>query len=289
MIVSKHGCCPWINTTSDGRGDHGGSGGDNVDDNVNGERDAGISGLSSSFSAAPTVSAAAAPSPRHILGRNVRKALKVEARAELVTMLWVESCHRAQELRQPSGCEQAFRPQAWPIRRFSEPSIGALEPPTPLSLLPHPAKKEQVFEIAASAAVSASPGAAAAAAARKNLGGREGEEPGNTGGVAAVGGPVGRRFAVAVTGFVGAERAGLEKMIERMGAELCKSLKKRVTTHLVCKEVRGRGAFDARTAGDPGALFAEPGCVCLCLFLSPTPGWCFYVVSSGGAGGEGRY
>ena len=41
-----------------------------------------------------------------------------------------------------------------------------------------------------------------------------------------------------VTGFVGAERLGWEMLIERMGAELCKSLKKRGTTHLVCKEVR---------------------------------------------------
>lgn len=44
-------------------------------------------------------------------------------------------------------------------------------------------------------------------------------------------------LSVQVTGFVGAERAGWEQLIRHMGAEMCKSLKKRVTTHLVCKEV----------------------------------------------------
>ena len=146
----------------------------------------------------------------------MRETLEMEARAELVTMLWIESCHRAQELRQPSGCEEAFRPQAWPIRTFSENSTGAPAAPSTPRSPPLPSGKKARGE----------------------------ERRGSTGaGAAAAGGPIGRRFAVAVTGFVGAERAGLEQLIERMGAELCKSLKRRVTTHLVCKEVRRRGAF----------------------------------------------
>lgn len=55
---------------------------------------------------------------------------------------------------------------------------------------------------------------------------------------------VGSRFAFAVTGFVGAERAGWEQLIESMGMVMCKSLKKRFTTHLVCKDVRGGGRGD---------------------------------------------
>ena len=54
-----------------------------------------------------------------------------------------------------------------------------------------------------------------------------------------------------VTGFVGAERLGWEILIERMGGELCKTLKKRVTSHLVCKEVRGRDSVASKAA--PGA------------------------------------
>lgn len=54
---------------------------------------------------------------------------------------------------------------------------------------------------------------------------------------------------VQVTGFVGAERAGWELLIERMGAELCKSLSKRVTTHLVCKEVRERAELTVENCG----------------------------------------
>lgn len=57
-----------------------------------------------------------------------------------------------------------------------------------------------------------------------------------------------------VTGFVGGERAGWELLIERMGAELCKSLKKRVTTHLVCKEVRERDCANQAAAV---AVFGE--------------------------------
>ncbi len=49
---------------------------------------------------------------------------------------------------------------------------------------------------------------------------------------------------------MGTERAGWEQLIERMGAELCKSLKKRVTTHLVCKQVsEGRPRRAGRQAG----------------------------------------
>ena len=220
MVVSKHGYCPWISgTRNGGRGDHGGDASGDVGGDVGGggvidgegNVDVSIGGLSAACSTA----VASSSSSRHILGRDVRETLEVEAHAELVTMLWVESCHRARELRQPSGCEEAFRPQAWPIRTFSEAFTGvSAAPSTPRSPPPPSGKK-----------------------ARKGLGRRgDGGRMGAGGGAAA-----GAGFAVAVTGFVGAERAGLEQLIERMGAELCKSLKRRVTTHLVCKEVRGRG------------------------------------------------
>lgn len=57
----------------------------------------------------------------------------------------------------------------------------------------------------------------------------------------------GGAFKVAVTGFVGGERTGWEQLISGgMGAELCKSLRRRFTTHLVCKEVRGLGQGEKR-------------------------------------------
>eukprot|EP00903_Cladosiphon_okamuranus_P022785 g20977.t1 len=160
LVVGEHGRCPWAAASiapcgPDGAGSGGGEG------KAGDERGARKTGA--------------------------RAVLEAESRAEVVSLLWVEACHRGGELRRPGSCEKVFRPQPWPIRAFSE-------------------------------------GRSSAAA----VGGR-GE-----------GGCSRRRFpAIAVTGFVGAERSGWEMLIERMGAELCKSLKKRVTTHLVCKEAKG--------------------------------------------------
>ena len=54
-----------------------------------------------------------------------RAVLRVEGRAEAVSLLWVEACHRGGELRRPGSCERVFRPQAWPIRTFSESCSSA--------------------------------------------------------------------------------------------------------------------------------------------------------------------
>lgn len=100
------------------------------------------------------------------------KLLKIQARAKVVSLLWLEACRRVAEVRPPESCECVFRPGPWPIRRFDEEH-----------------KRHD--------------------------------------------------FKVAVTGFAGGERTGWEELITvGMGAVLSKSLKKRFTTHLVCKEVR---------------------------------------------------
>lgn len=61
-------------------------------------------------------------------------------------------------------------------------------------------------------------------------------------------------FLCQVTGFVGDERAGWEELIRRMGAEMCKSLKKRGTTHLVCKEVSTNVERSPTCQGGEGSM-----------------------------------
>lgn len=96
---------------------------------------------------------------------------------EVVTLLWLEACHRVRDVRVPSSCGSVFRPRPWPIHRLDETTANCLK--------------------------------------------------------------------IAVTGFVGGERTGWEQMITGgLGAELCKSLRKRVTTHLVCKEVKVGNLFN---------------------------------------------
>lgn len=167
----------------------------------------------------PDISSSAPPSsPLFLMGKEAREILEKEACAEPVTLLWIEVCDRARELRQPGGCEEVFRPQNWPIITFPE----NFEPPPP------PVHQQQQPQLAPNEGDER-----CAPAARLAAGGTTGKGSGSGGG------PRRRlRFAVAVTGFVGSERAGWERLIERMGAQMCKSLKKRVTTHLVCKEVR---------------------------------------------------
>ncbi|CAM9122037.1 unnamed protein product [Ectocarpus sp. 8 AP-2014] len=93
---------------------------------------------------------------------------------------------------------------------------------------PQPWPIRTFSDVSRGSSFSCSPGTTTAAAGggRKNVTARD------------------RPPAIAVTGFVGAERAGWELLIQRMGATMCKNLKKRVTTHLVCKEAScwGQGA-----------------------------------------------
>ncbi|CAM9818033.1 unnamed protein product, partial [Ectocarpus sp. 8 AP-2014] len=93
---------------------------------------------------------------------------------------------------------------------------------------PQPWPIRTFSDVSCGSSFSCSPGTTTAAAGggRKNVTARD------------------RPPAIAVTGFVGAERAGWELLIQRMGATMCKNLKKRVTTHLVCKEAScwGQGA-----------------------------------------------
>lgn len=137
--------------------------------------------------------------------------LVAEPQVEVVTTLWLEACHRIGEWRSPAGCREVFCPRPWPIRKF------------PILFFPALRAQEDGRVGDAATFVDAGKGKS-----------RGAENAGNPG----------KAFAVAVTGFVGAERAGWEQLIVVMGAELCKSLRKRVTTHLVCKEVnycRGLG------------------------------------------------
>ncbi|CAM9822692.1 unnamed protein product, partial [Ectocarpus sp. 12 AP-2014] len=85
---------------------------------------------------------------------------------------------------------------------------------------PQPWPIRTFSDVSCGSSFSSSPGTtmAAAGGGRKNVTARD------------------RPPAIAVTGFVGAERAGWELLIQRMGATMCKNLKKRVTTHLVCKQ-----------------------------------------------------
>lgn len=135
-----------------------------------------------------------------MMGEDSWKVLETEARAEVVTLLWLEACHRVSEVRPAAECEAVFRPQPWSIQKFP----GIFVPPT--------GTEDEDRQ---------------RAQRRRVVGG-------GMPGAAAIGS---KAFAVAVTGFVGAERSGWEQLILAMGAEMCKSLRKRVTTHLVCKEV----------------------------------------------------
>ncbi|CAM9375823.1 unnamed protein product, partial [Discosporangium mesarthrocarpum] len=53
--------------------------------------------------------------------------LREEAGAELVTDLWVETCHRVGEYLPPGSCSQVFRPLPWPIARPSPLAKGSGE------------------------------------------------------------------------------------------------------------------------------------------------------------------
>lgn len=90
MVVGKHGHCPWTSLASYGFGG-GGSGGHGCDSEDESE--------------------------------GVRVVLETEAKAEVVSLLWMQACHRCGELRRPGSCAQAFRPQPWSIRTFAEIAV----------------------------------------------------------------------------------------------------------------------------------------------------------------------
>lgn len=138
--------------------------------------------------------------------------LAAEARPDVVTILWVEACHRVGELRPPAGCEKVFCPRPWPIQKF------------PILFFPASIPEDNAQGNRCAKRMS---GMQNERATRKLS-----EEGGDNRMVER-----GKVFAIAVTGFVGAERTGWEQLILAMGAEMCKSLRKRDTTHLVCKEV----------------------------------------------------
>lgn len=93
LVVGEHGRCPWA-TAGIAPCDPGGAGGGG---DREGERD-----------------------DEGEACNGTRAVLQAEGRAEVVSLLWVEVCHRGGELRPPVSCEKVFRPQPWPIRTFLE-------------------------------------------------------------------------------------------------------------------------------------------------------------------------
>lgn len=179
----------------------------------------GVSRDEPSSSSSPPSSSASTSRPLPMLERDVRAALEAEARAETVSLLWIEACHRVGDFGPPSECEQVFRPQRWPIKTFSAVSSRRPSPP------PHRDRNRRN---------TATDGSAPALA----LGGGGREERDIAGRGVGDGGRGCMGLRVTVTGFKGAERSGWEQLILGIGAEMCRNLSRHVTTHVVCKEVR---------------------------------------------------
>lgn len=236
MIVGEHGRCPWVTSSSvvDGGGVH-----DGQESSQDSSRTDGLVTPGTGDMMNMSHSSASREECTSTDG-NVWTILRAEACAELVTPLWIKACDDIAEIRRPGGCQVVFCPQPWPITRFPNflsPMQKTL-PSSSSSLKESKSEQNDDKGISASMMVDCSGredeqlenamlgrGTADAFTTEERRQGRR--QPSESK----------KKFAVAVTGFLGAERAGWELLIERMGATLCKNLRRRVTTHLVCKEV----------------------------------------------------